>query len=604
MSHLPFTLLAYFLNGVAVTVDKFLLTKHIPDPLIYIFYYSVVSLIALVFLPFTNIPSVEVLVLASFSTLLWTTGAYFMFKALQIGLLSRVIPVIGTLIPLFLLVDANLTGKVNLEQTWAVVFLIFGLVFLTISDWRGKISINELILEIASALFFAVSYLVLRQAYLNEHFLTVFVWSRPILIVIGVMILSVPKLRQIVFTAHGPKLNPFSKIGALFLAGQTSGGISELLLTFSVSLATPALVNSLQGTQYIFLFIFSLILSRKFPQIYQESAKLVILISKLIGIGFIAMGLFMLTQDQTSKKVTLGATFSARYADSLGLNPKDTYLQALDNLQIKHLRLPVYWDEVEKEEAKFDFSQVEDYLNEAEKRDVEVILVLGYKQPRWPECFPPAWVKNLPKEKLQQQILRLLEAEVNNFKNFPAIKVWQVENEPFLNFGECSGENPLDYDFVKKEVELVKSLDSRPILLTDSGELTNWKDSISLSDIHGISLYRTVWNPHLGHIDYPFPPVYYKLKAGFLRKLAGTGSNQTIVAELQAEPWVPAQKTMNDWEIEEQVKNYPARKIADNLEFSKLTGFKSHFLWGVEWWFFMAKNSHPEYLESAKQLFK
>ncbi|MBU1000369.1 hypothetical protein KKE78_03175, partial [Patescibacteria group bacterium] len=95
MSHIPFTLTAYLFNAFSVLANKFLLNKTIPDPLIYVFYISLASLLAVFCLPFTKIPSFEVFLIASLSTMLWTLGAYFMFKALKIGQVSRVIPIIG-----------------------------------------------------------------------------------------------------------------------------------------------------------------------------------------------------------------------------------------------------------------------------------------------------------------------------------------------------------------------------------------------------------------------------------------------------------------------------------------------------------------------------
>lgn len=296
MNHLPFTIAAYLLNAVSVTVDKFLLSKHIPDPLIYVFYFSCYSLLALFLLPFTHLPQPEVFILASASTLIWTTAAYFMFKGLQIGQVSRVIPVIGVLIPLILLVQASVSDTLTKNQTTAVFLLILGLVVLTIHEWRGNFTLKELVFELVSALLFAASYIILREAYLREHFLTVFTYSRPILIPVGAIILLIPKLRHIVLAkgSNRPKINPFSKVGALFAAGQLAGGGSELLITFSIALATPALVNSLQGVQYIFLFLFSLVLSKTYPAIFTERLNLKIILAKILGIILISIGLYLL----------------------------------------------------------------------------------------------------------------------------------------------------------------------------------------------------------------------------------------------------------------------------------------------------------------------
>lgn len=295
MIHLPFTLFAYVFNAASVTIDKFLLIKSIQNPLTYIFYLSVFSLAILILLPFTKIPASEAFILGSISTLLWTTGAYFMYSALKVGQVTRVIPVIGTLIPIILLIEATFNKTIASIEILAVIILILGLLFLTLVDWKGKLIKKEIVLEIFSAVFFAISYLVLKQAYLRAEFLTVLVWSRMILIPIGLIILLLPKLRSIVFSqAEKQQFKFFSKSGLLFLSGQACGGASELLITFSISLATPALVNSLQGVQYAFLFIFSIILSRKFPNIFMEKFSAFYLFSKIVGIFLLGTGLYLL----------------------------------------------------------------------------------------------------------------------------------------------------------------------------------------------------------------------------------------------------------------------------------------------------------------------
>lgn len=295
MSHLPFTVFAYFLNSVAVLIDKVLLTKDIKDPLTYIFYLSAFNLLALIVLPFTQFPTFSVFFLASSSTLIWTTGAYFMYKALQIGRAERVIPTIGTLIPITLISYYGIfTRAVSIQQLFAAAILTLGLVLLILPYLKSSLKPDELIFEILSAILFAVSYMMLREAYLNSQFLTVFAWSRVILIPIGVIILAIPSLRRIVLTSHGPKLNFRSKTGVLFLLGQFCGGSSELLLTYSVFLANPAVVNSLQGTQYIFIFMATLLLSKKLPSVFHEHFSKRDLIGKMAGILVIGLGLYIL----------------------------------------------------------------------------------------------------------------------------------------------------------------------------------------------------------------------------------------------------------------------------------------------------------------------
>ena len=133
MSYLPYTILAYLFNSIAVIIDKFLLVKSIPNPLTYVFYISAFSLLTLLALPFTLSPSPFTLTLSSLSTLLWTLGAYLMFKAIQIGQVSRVVPIIGALIPIILLIHAFIFTTITNSQLLASGILILGLIAITLN---------------------------------------------------------------------------------------------------------------------------------------------------------------------------------------------------------------------------------------------------------------------------------------------------------------------------------------------------------------------------------------------------------------------------------------------------------------------------------------
>lgn len=292
--YLPISILAFFLNSLAVTIDKFLITKTIPDPLVYIFYFSLVSFVALLGIPFTQMPSNQVLVLASASTIFWTLGAYSLFWALKIGQVQRVVPVIGALIPLFLLMVTAPAGGITWQQMWAVLMLTLGLIFLTLHQIRGKFILKEIILEIFSALFFALAYLLLREAFIRQDFLTVLIWSRPILLPLGLIILLIPTLRRKIMSITKPGTAHLKGLALLFAFGQAAAGASELMLLFAISLANPTLVNSLQGTKYVFLLIFALILGKKYPDIFRKQRWGWELLTTLFGIILIGTGLAIL----------------------------------------------------------------------------------------------------------------------------------------------------------------------------------------------------------------------------------------------------------------------------------------------------------------------
>lgn len=298
MPHLPFTLTAYFFNAASTTIDKFLLTKSVSHPLVYLWYLSIFSLAGILPLPFTHFPPAAALVLASTAQLIWLGGAYAMFWALRIGQITRVVPLIGTLIPIFLLIEAVVSRSLTYSQISAVLLLLGGIVFLTIMDWRGSITKDEILLVVLSSLLFAISYLTLRQAYLRTDFLSAFVYSRFVIIPLLILLYLIPITHRIIFAHHDqePNFKLLSKAGALMLSGQAMGGISEILIMFSISLANPALVNSLQGTQYVFLFLFALVLSARYPEVFHEKFTPLIISSKLLGIAFITGGLYLLAK--------------------------------------------------------------------------------------------------------------------------------------------------------------------------------------------------------------------------------------------------------------------------------------------------------------------
>lgn len=292
-----------------------------------------------------------------------------------------------------------------------------------------------------------------------------------------------------------------------------------------------------------------------------------------------------------------GVTFSKKYAEEIGLDWKMAYIDILDELQVKQIRIPVYWDQIEKKPGEYDFSEYDFLIKEGEKRDVEIILNFGMRVARWPECHFPDWIDQSNIEKLQSDTLKMLNATVNHFKQYQSIVYWQVENEPLLDsFGVCPDS---DIDFLKTEVELVKKIDDRPVIISATGELSFWKEETKIADTFGTTMYRVVNNPWFGYIRYPYTSRFYQLKS----KMAGIDSQDVFIIELQAEPWVDKQTLTNSFSIEYK-KSFNIEQFKANVQFAIDTGFKKAYLWGVEWWYFQDKvMRNSDYWNFAKTLF-
>ncbi|MDP3758863.1 MAG: beta-galactosidase, partial [Candidatus Daviesbacteria bacterium] len=219
--------------------------------------------------------------------------------------------------------------------------------------------------------------------------------------------------------------------------------------------------------------------------------------------------------------------------------------------------------------------------------------------PRWPECHVPAWAKSLPVDQRQKEALVLVQKVVERYKDNGAVWAWQVENEPlFKAFGE--GCDMLDMNFLKNEIALVRSNSNKPIIMTDSGELGLWVTSMRMSDIFGTTVYRQVYDKWLGYVTYPVPASFYSVKSNLVRYLFAKSNQKTIVTELQTEPWFANGDFISP---EEQTKIFTTQDLKNYVNFSRGIGFDEVYLWGVEWWYFMAGQGHSEYLEYARTLF-
>lgn len=318
----------------------------------------------------------------------------------------------------------------------------------------------------------------------------------------------------------------------------------------------------------------------------------------LVFLSAVAAFLFV-GEAEPAEHITWGVTFGHSQAEDLGLDWQETYLALLDDMGVRNVRIPLYWDELEREPNEFDFSAWDWQFAELEKRGGKAIVAVGFKLPRWPECRFPQWLETNDPVKWEQKLYRMLRAAVMHYKNNPAVWAWQVENEPLLRFGICPGR---DYARLDAELNLIREIDpSRPIILSDTGENSAWIEAGKRADIIGSSLYRIIHNPTLGYVHYPYQPVMYARKKAWAQWLFP--HVEVIFTEVQAEPWVISPPISN-WPLDAQYQTMNPERFRDTVEYVRHTGFDTAYFWGAEWWYWAkVKGNDPGIWNEAKKLF-
>lgn len=602
MSWLSIAFFAYFLSAAVVALDKFILAKKLPHPAVYAFYIGVIEIFALALLPFGfSWPRAPVFLIAFFSGVVFIAALVFLFQAIARFEASKVMPVVGALTPLalFTLSFARDDFALSYFQIIALIFLVAGSLLISYRKINRAEFFAILKWSVPAAFFFGLSYFLAKMAYNETNFISGFVIGRLGGFFAAILLFVHPTVRASIKSATAEAHRQ-----SLFIIGVTRviASISFIMAQYATFLGNATMVQALGGVQYIFLIPVMGVLSWKFPAIFQEDIRARALFRKIIATALILIGGFILLFS--GKPATLatgveffGATFSKKYALEMGLDWRVAYLAVLDDLKIKHLRLPAYWDEIESQSGQFDFQDLDWQMSEAEDRGVKTVFSLGYRLPRWPECHIPKWASALARDDFERSALRYIETTMRHYQNNRAIAYWQVENEPFLRgFGECPA---FSSEFLDKEIALVRSLDPRPIIVSDSGELSFWFQASKRADVFGTTMYRTIWSKYVGYLTYPLPPEFFHFKANIVRSF-GT-MRKAIVIELQAEPW--GSKMAYDLSPDEEIHSFSPEKFRANIEYAKKVAFPEVYLWGAEWWYFKKQKGDSRYWDIAREIF-
>lgn len=324
--------------------------------------------------------------------------------------------------------------------------------------------------------------------------------------------------------------------------------------------------------------------------------KTVLALAVCVGLGW-----YYLSRVPYPDAYTYGVSFNTPYARELGLNWEEVYTAVLRDLGVRHVRLAAHWPMVEPADDAWNFTELDRQMDLAETYGADVVLSVGRRLPRWPECHVPEWADELTWATQQDEIREYMRAVIARYKDHPALLYWQVENEPFLTVFAYEHCGLLDKDFLDEEIVLVKHLDpTHPVLVTDSGNLGVWYGAYRRGDLFGTSVYVHLYNPQTGPFKSLLPPDVYVAKRKFMELVYGT--KETLLIELSLEPWL--EESVTTAPLETQFERMPVTRLDEILSYAHETKLSRQYLWGVEWWYWLkVRHAHPEYWERARSIF-
>ncbi len=296
--------------------------------------------------------------------------------------------------------------------------------------------------------------------------------------------------------------------------------------------------------------------------------------------------------------MSLGATFDYEQALNLGLDYKKV-LKDIIRLKLSPIRIGVKWNKVETRKDKYDWKIYDHILNEFNSHNIDVILVVGMKSPRWPEFFVPDWIDLGGKTSviksgnsfLTEKLYNFISSILERYKKLSSIKYIQVENEPFINVGE--NKLRISSEFLKKETEFVKDRTNLKVILNSQGLPTTgllaeyikgrkkYKEQlIRLSDVFGVNVFPKFEGKTLLNTNITFSAS--KLAWGYLKainKKVRECKKECIVTELQAEPWQFGNVSFTD-----AFKNKTCNPdmVKEYLLQLEEIGFDTVLIWGTE----------------------
>lgn len=302
------TILGHLLNALTATIDKHLVSNTILKPVVYAFYSGIFTIIYVFTIPIIanlfpeiglQFPPWGLFFLTVADGALFILALIFLYKANEKSEVSRVTPIVGTSVPIFTLILSwiFLGQHLNSQQLVAFAFFVIGGFLISANFQNGKTNhIKGLKFAVIAGFLFAAYYVIMSFIYDYVSFWNVFIILQFGNFIGAICLLIPSRSRQLILKSikKKPQEKKQKGVSGLFLFNKLLATVAAILIFYAVSIGNVTIINALQSTQYIFILVITIFLSKKMPQFFQEKIGREVIVQKVMAIVLVTIGLFLI----------------------------------------------------------------------------------------------------------------------------------------------------------------------------------------------------------------------------------------------------------------------------------------------------------------------
>ncbi len=287
------TIFGYTLLAIESVMSKYILAARMKSWPIYAFYVGMFSVFSLGFAPFGLKWFGLIPFLISFlSGIIFFLSLAFLFRSLLRSSTSRVYILFGatSTIATTALATIMLGEVFSKREIMGIFFLLFGGAVISYKFYAGRFFSHWKGAVLAGFLA-AFSMILLKFGFDNGTFVSGYIMSRMGMLFAALAALLIPDFRKSVFdNLKKRKRKENVKNIAGTIVAKSTAGLGTLLLNYSISLGSVAIISSLVSVQYLLTFLFALLLSFFLKDIFIERFSPLNFLAKIAGILLVTLG--------------------------------------------------------------------------------------------------------------------------------------------------------------------------------------------------------------------------------------------------------------------------------------------------------------------------